>query len=33
MRIAALRPLGDRAKSADWDVWETPEIKILPIPK
>ncbi|KAI9166406.1 Minor extracellular protease vpr [Paramyrothecium foliicola] len=32
MRIAALRPLGSREKSADWEVWQTPEIKVLPLP-
>ncbi|KAI9166299.1 Minor extracellular protease vpr [Paramyrothecium foliicola] len=29
MRVAALRPFGDRTKPADWDIYETPEIKIL----
>ncbi|KAI5860037.1 subtilisin-like protein [Durotheca rogersii] len=29
-RIAALRPFGDRQVSYDWDIWETPEITVLP---
>ncbi|RBQ69846.1 hypothetical protein VDGD_02277 [Verticillium dahliae] len=32
MRFAALRPLGLRQDSNDWDVWETPEITVLPLP-
>ncbi|KAM0324609.1 hypothetical protein ACHAQA_007997 [Verticillium albo-atrum] len=32
MRFAALRPLGLREKSNDWDIWETPEITVLPLP-
>uniref|UniRef100_A0A8H7NL32 Peptidase S8/S53 domain-containing protein n=1 Tax=Bionectria ochroleuca TaxID=29856 RepID=A0A8H7NL32_BIOOC len=31
MRFAALRPLGDRTVSTDWDIWDTPEITVLPL--
>ncbi|KAI1334251.1 peptidase S8/S53 domain-containing protein [Xylariaceae sp. FL0016] len=30
-RIAALRPFGDREVAEDWDVWEIPEITVLPM--
>ncbi|KAK3312914.1 peptidase S8/S53 domain-containing protein [Apodospora peruviana] len=30
MRLAALAPFGDPKKSADWTVWKTPDITVLP---
>jgi hypothetical protein len=29
MRLAALKPFGDPKVSADWSVWNAPEISIL----
>ncbi|KAH6702718.1 hypothetical protein VD0002_g2522 [Verticillium dahliae] len=33
MRVASLRPFGNRAASDNWDVFETPEIEVLPLSK
>ncbi|KAF9876569.1 serine endopeptidase [Colletotrichum karsti] len=30
MRFAALNPFGNVSRSEDWDIWQTPEISILP---
>ena len=32
MRFAALRPFGTPEHSDNWDVWETPDITVLPLP-
>ncbi|KAG7126932.1 hypothetical protein HYQ44_000652 [Verticillium longisporum] len=33
MRVASLRPFGNRAAADNWDVFETPEIEVLPLRK
>lgn len=30
-RVAALRPFGDPKVAADWDVWKTPQVTVLPL--
>ncbi|KAI0593603.1 peptidase S8/S53 domain-containing protein [Biscogniauxia sp. FL1348] len=30
-RIAALKPFGIREQAGDWDIWETPDITVLPM--
>ncbi|KAH8885911.1 subtilase [Thozetella sp. PMI_491] len=31
MRIAALKPFGDPTHADNWDIWDTPQIEVLPL--